>query len=47
MRYSPLKQITPENAHRLTAQWTFQTGVVNAKLETTPASTAHPPWHHG
>src|ERR1700674_3554630 len=24
-RHSPLKQITPENAHRLTAQWTFQT----------------------
>jgi alcohol dehydrogenase (cytochrome c) len=24
-RHSPLKQITPENAHRLSAQWTFQT----------------------
>ena len=24
-RHSPLKQITPENARRLTAQWTFQT----------------------
>jgi alcohol dehydrogenase (cytochrome c) len=24
-RHSPLKQITPENAHRLAAQWTFQT----------------------
>ena len=26
-RHSPLKQITPENAHRLTAQWAFQTGI--------------------
>src|SRR6185369_9777105 len=25
-RHSPLKQITPENASRLTAQWTYQTG---------------------
>ena len=24
-RHSPLTQITPENAHRITAQWTFQT----------------------
>src|SRR5580704_8467970 len=24
-RHSPLKQITPENASRLAAQWTFQT----------------------
>src|ERR1700687_961468 len=24
-RHSPLKQITPENAGRLAAQWTFQT----------------------
>src|SRR5580765_5099968 len=24
-RHSPLKQITPENAHLLSAQWTFQT----------------------
>src|SRR5687767_6339987 len=24
-RHSPLKQITPENAHRLSAQWAFQT----------------------
>src|SRR3989442_4042726 len=24
-RHSPLKQITPDNAHRLTAQWSFQT----------------------
>jgi alcohol dehydrogenase (cytochrome c) len=24
-RHSPLKQITPENAHRLSAHWTFQT----------------------
>ena len=23
-RHSPLKQITPDNVHRLTAQWTFQ-----------------------
>src|SRR5438552_18325365 len=23
-RHSPLKQITPENVHLLTAQWTFQ-----------------------
>src|SRR5260370_554060 len=23
--HSPLKQITPENAHRLSPQWTFQT----------------------
>src|SRR5215510_13303257 len=27
-RHSPLKQISPENAHRLTAKWTFQTGVI-------------------
>ena len=27
-RHSPLKQITPDNVHRLTAQWTFQTGVI-------------------
>src|SRR5579862_7890903 len=25
-RHSPLKQITPENASRLVAQWTYQTG---------------------
>ena len=25
-RHSPLTQITPDNAHRLAAQWTFQTG---------------------
>jgi alcohol dehydrogenase (cytochrome c) len=25
-RHSPLKQITPENVHRLAAQWTYQTG---------------------
>ena len=24
-RHSPLTQITPENVHRLTAQWQFQT----------------------
>jgi alcohol dehydrogenase (cytochrome c) len=25
-RHSPLKQITPDNVHRLAAQWTYQTG---------------------
>ena len=37
-RHSPLTQITPENAHRLTAQWTFQTGTVTRGrgFETTP-----------
>src|SRR5713101_2059632 len=34
-RFSPLTQITPANADRLAAQWTFQTGVVN-KFEATP-----------
>ncbi|HKT81566.1 MAG TPA: PQQ-binding-like beta-propeller repeat protein, partial [Vicinamibacterales bacterium] len=34
-RFSPLKQITPANAHQLAAQWTFQTGV-SGKFETTP-----------
>ena len=27
-RHSPLTQITPENVHRLAAQWTFQTGTM-------------------
>jgi alcohol dehydrogenase (cytochrome c) len=27
-RHSPLTQITPANAHRLAAQWTFQTGII-------------------
>src|SRR6266540_7295606 len=27
-RYSPLNQITPENAHGLHAAWTFSTGVL-------------------
>ena len=27
-RHSPLTQITPANAHRLAAQWTFQTGTM-------------------
>ena len=37
-RHSPLTQITPENAHRLTAQWTFQTGTMTRGrgFETTP-----------
>ena len=37
-RHSPLTQITPENAYRLTAQWTFQTGTVTRGrgFETTP-----------
>jgi len=34
-RFSPLAQITPANAGRLAAQWTFQNGVVN-KFEATP-----------
>ncbi len=34
-RFSPLTQITPANAAQLSAQWTFQTGVVN-KFEATP-----------
>jgi alcohol dehydrogenase (cytochrome c) len=34
-RHSPLKQITPDNAPRLTAQWTFQTGVPG-KFEASP-----------
>src|SRR5262245_13719365 len=36
-RHSPLKQITPENAHRLAARWTFQTGVIPRRgFEGTP-----------
>ena len=36
-RHSPLTQITPDNAHRLAAQWTFQTGVIPRRgLEGTP-----------
>lgn len=34
-RHSPLTQITPENVHRLTAQWTFQTGATGS-FQTTP-----------
>src|SRR5947208_5582865 len=34
-RYSSLTQITTANAGQLSAQWTFQTGVVG-KFETTP-----------
>src|SRR6185503_5296223 len=34
-RHSPLTQITPENIDRLTAQWTFQTGVLGS-FQTTP-----------
>ncbi len=37
-RHSPLTQITPDNAHRLSAQWTFQTGTTTRGrgFETTP-----------
>ena len=36
-RHSPLTQITPANAHRLLAKWTFQTGVVPRRgFEGTP-----------
>src|SRR5437764_747115 len=35
-RFSPLTEITAANVERLAAQWTFQTGVVNTKLEATP-----------
>ena len=34
-RHSPLTQITPENAHLLAPQWTFQTDTLG-KFETTP-----------
>ena len=37
-RHSPLTQITPENVHRLSPQWTFQTGNLTRGrgFETTP-----------
>jgi len=36
-RHSPLTQITPANAHRLTAKWTLQTGVIPRRgFEGTP-----------
>ena len=36
-RHSPLQQITPENVHRLAAQWTFQTGIIPRRgFEGTP-----------
>src|SRR4030095_1123160 len=37
-RHSPLKQITVDNAHRLTAQWTFQAEgmVIGRGFESTP-----------
>ena len=36
-RHSPLRQITPANANRLTAKWTFQTGVIPRRgFEGTP-----------
>ena len=36
-RHSPLKQITPQNAPRLAAQWTFQTGIIPRRgFEGTP-----------
>jgi alcohol dehydrogenase (cytochrome c) len=37
-RHSPLTQITPDNVHRLAAQWTFQTGTTTRGrgFETTP-----------
>ena len=34
-RHSPLTQITPENVHQLTPQWTFQTGVLGS-FQATP-----------
>src|SRR5260221_3637334 len=34
-RHSPLTQITPENVHRLTAQWQFQTDTLG-KFEAAP-----------
>src|SRR3989442_317979 len=34
-RHSPLTQITPENVHQLSAQWTFQTGTLGS-FQTTP-----------
>jgi alcohol dehydrogenase (cytochrome c) len=36
-RHSPLKQIAPDNVHRLAAQWTFQTGIIPRRgFEGTP-----------
>jgi alcohol dehydrogenase (cytochrome c) len=36
-RHSPLQQITPENVHRLAAQWAFQTGIIPRRgFEGTP-----------
>jgi alcohol dehydrogenase (cytochrome c) len=35
-RHSPLKQITPQNVHRLTPQWTFQSEQAGRGLQTTP-----------
>ena len=37
-RHSPLTQVTPENVHRLTPLWTFQTGTTTRAraFETTP-----------
>ena len=37
-RHSPLRQITPDNAHRLAAQWTFQAEgmVIGRGFESTP-----------
>jgi alcohol dehydrogenase (cytochrome c) len=36
-RHSPLTQITPDNVHRLAAQWTFQTGIIPRRgFEGTP-----------
>lgn len=34
-RHSPLTEIAPDNVHRLTAQWTFQTGTLGS-FQTTP-----------
>ena len=34
-RHSPLTQITPDNVHQLTAQWTFQTGALGS-FQATP-----------
>jgi len=34
-RHSPLTQLTPDNVHQLTAQWTFQTGTLGS-FQTTP-----------
>ncbi|HKB11009.1 MAG TPA: PQQ-dependent dehydrogenase, methanol/ethanol family [Vicinamibacterales bacterium] len=34
-RHSPLTQLTPQNVHQLSAQWTFQTGALGS-FQTTP-----------